>query len=119
MFRRRLEATREEAAAYLAQLNANGAPREVVMLAQELTGAETYFFRHVLTRSPVCRGSRECGVGWLCIRGRTVLTRNYGFVEVPRTVLSEISDAENSPPSCCDCGQRPLRICERDNRAYE
>ena len=47
VLRRRLEATGDEAAVYLAQLDANAVPHEVVMLAQELTVAETYFFRHV------------------------------------------------------------------------
>lgn len=44
---RRLEATRQEADVYLARLDAMAMPHEVVALAQELTVAETYFFRHV------------------------------------------------------------------------
>lgn len=47
VLRRRLEATKEEPDLYLAQLDAKAVPHEVVMLAQELTVAETYFFRHV------------------------------------------------------------------------
>jgi len=47
VLRRRLDATRQEAAVYLAQLDTRPAPDEVVMLAQELTVAETYFFRHL------------------------------------------------------------------------
>jgi chemotaxis protein methyltransferase CheR len=47
VLRRRLEATKECADIYLAQLEANTSPNEAVMLAQELTVAETYFFRHI------------------------------------------------------------------------
>lgn len=47
VLRRRLEGTNEDADRYLARLDAKTAPHEVVRLAQELTVAETYFFRHV------------------------------------------------------------------------
>ena len=47
VLRRRLESTKEGADNYLAQLDAEASSNEVVVLAQELTVAETYFFRHV------------------------------------------------------------------------
>jgi chemotaxis protein methyltransferase CheR len=47
VLRRRLEATKQEPAVYLALLDTRPAVHEVGLLAQELTVAETYFFRHL------------------------------------------------------------------------
>jgi len=47
VLRRRLDASGEAAAAYLARLQAEAARAELGALAQELTVAETYFFRNI------------------------------------------------------------------------
>jgi chemotaxis protein methyltransferase CheR len=47
VLRRRLEATRHNTHIYLSRLDGDGPPDEVTIVAQELTVAETYFFRHV------------------------------------------------------------------------
>jgi chemotaxis protein methyltransferase CheR len=44
---RRLEATKQRSDAYLGRLEGCASPDDVMALAQELTIAETYFFRHV------------------------------------------------------------------------
>jgi chemotaxis protein methyltransferase CheR len=47
VLRRRLEATRHSAHAYLGRLDGDGLPDEMTIVAQAVTVAETYFFRHV------------------------------------------------------------------------
>jgi chemotaxis protein methyltransferase CheR len=46
VLRRRLEETRQSSSAYLTWLETSGNADELTLLAQELTVAETYFFRH-------------------------------------------------------------------------
>jgi chemotaxis protein methyltransferase CheR len=47
VLRRRMDATKEDAHTYLRHLDPEASPAEFAALAQELTVAETYFFRHV------------------------------------------------------------------------
>ena len=47
VLRRRLESTQQEVNHYLRRLDAEPSPTEIAALGQELTVAETYFFRHM------------------------------------------------------------------------
>jgi chemotaxis protein methyltransferase CheR len=101
VLRRRLKATRHNAHIYLSRLDGDGPSDEVTIVAQELTVAETYFFRHIEQYRAFAEVALPDRLGSAMITGVPVQIASLGCAsgEEPYSLAIVVRAAVTNPTS--------------------